>query len=135
MMVAFLYCAHLGLVVFSPVLSSKQLALAVKKEYRPGDIIVINGEYEGGSTLNFYTGAQVHMLNGRSADLWYGSFFPDAPSLFEDNASLVRLWTGPQRVYLWTEEETRDLALRGIDAATVHVLARSGGKLILTNRG
>src|SRR5262249_15202487 len=46
MMVVALFCSHRGLVVFEPVLSSKDLAMAVKKEYRPGDIIVINGEYE-----------------------------------------------------------------------------------------
>src|SRR5262249_34269769 len=68
MMVVILFCSHQGLVVFEPVLSSKDLAKAILKEYRPGDVIVINGEYEQGSTLNFYTDVQVHILNGRSAN-------------------------------------------------------------------
>ena len=129
MMIALLYCMHLGLLVFEPVLSSKQLALAIQKEYRPGEIIVINGEYEGGSTLNFYTGIQVHILNGRSANLRYGSLFPDAPQIFEDDNSFARLWAGPARVYLWTREK----AFQGVIPRNLYELARAGGKLILTN--
>src|SRR5207248_6387489 len=58
MMVGFLYCAHLGLMIFSPVISSKGLAEAISREYRPGDVIVVNCEYEAGSSINFYTGVQ-----------------------------------------------------------------------------
>jgi hypothetical protein len=134
MMVIVLFCSHEGLVVFEPVLSSKALAKAILSEYRPGDVIVINGEYEQGSTLNFYTGVQVHILNGRSSNLWYGSYYPDAPQLFEDNDSFRRLWTGLSRVYLWTEEDQREKVLAGIEPGGVYELARSGGKLILTNQ-
>ena len=132
--VALLVAVHMGLVAFSPVLTSKPLADAIEKVYQPGDIIEINGEYEGGSTLNYYTGHPVRILNGRSANLWYGSFFPDAPQIFDDNDSFRELWNGPKRVFLWTETEEEGEGLKGIDLNTVHVLAKSGGKLILTNR-
>jgi len=36
--------------------------------------------------------------------MWFGSLFPDAPAIFEDQASLARVWDGPQRVYLFTKE-------------------------------
>jgi len=134
-MTAFLLLSiHAALVTFSPLLTSKPLADAILRVCRPGDIIEINGEYEGGSTLNYYTGQQVRILNGRSANLWYGSLFPDAPQIFDDSSSFERLWAGPQRVFLWTEVDSRDKALAGIDPSTIFVLARSGGKLILTNR-
>jgi hypothetical protein len=134
MMVVVLFCSHEGLVIFEPVLSSKDLAKAIMKGYRPGEIIVINGEYEQGSTLNFYGGVQVHILNGRSANLWYGSYFPDAPQIFEDDASFRKLWAGPARVYLWTEDDRRGAVLEGIDSSRVYDLAHSGGKVILTNQ-
>jgi 4-amino-4-deoxy-L-arabinose transferase-like glycosyltransferase len=134
MTLCLLIAIHMALVTFSPLLTSKPLADAIARVYRPGDIIEINGEYEGGSTLNYYTGHPVRILNGRSANLWYGSYFPDAPQIFDDSASFQRLWAGPQRVFLWTELESRDNALAGIDAGAVFTLARSGGKLILTNR-
>ncbi len=131
MMVVVLLCAHQGLVIFAPVLSSKQLAMAIQKEYRPAEVIVINGEYESGSTLNFYTGKQVHILNGRSSDLWYGSLFPDAPQVFEDDAAFARLWQGTQRVYVFSEKDRFPPIPRH---SPVHELATSGGKVILSNR-
>ena len=129
-----LVAVHLALVTFSPLLTSKPLADAIFRVYQPGDVVELNGEYEGGSTIAYYTGIQVRILNGRSANLWYSSQFPDAPQIFDDNRSFQLLWNGPQRVFLWTESEKQAAALQGIDPATVYVLAKSGGKLILTNR-
>jgi 4-amino-4-deoxy-L-arabinose transferase-like glycosyltransferase len=134
MSVGLLVAVHTALVTFSPILTSKPLADAIAKVYQPGDIIEINGEYEGGSTLNYYTGRQVRILNGRSANLWYGSFFPDAPQIFDDNGSFAKLWNGPQRVFLWTESEKEPGVLAAPGQKNVFVLARSGGKVILTNR-
>jgi hypothetical protein len=134
MSVGQLLAVHTALVTFSPLLTSRPLADAIMRVYGPGDIIEINGEYEGGSTLNYYTGHQVRILNGRSANLWYGSRFPDAPQVFDDTASFQLLWNGPQRVFLWTELEKKDAVLTGIDPTTVSVLSRFGDKLILSNR-
>ncbi len=81
----FLIAAHLGLQIFSPVLTSRQLAAAIEPVLKPTDLIVIHGEYEAASTLGFYLhrpsaeSEPIHILNGRSSNLWYGSFFPDAP--------------------------------------------------------
>ena len=129
MMVAVLLCIHSALVTFSPILSSKQLALAIRKHYRPGDLIVIDDEYEQGSTLNFYLGTPVHILHSRTANLYYGSLFPDAPKIFETQDSFNALWASPTRVFLWTDQQIPK-ELRG---ASFHVLAKSGGKFILTN--
>lgn len=129
MMVVFLIAAHMALVTFSPVLSSRVLAEAILPGLHPDDLVEINGEYEAGSTLGFYLRRQVRILNGRSSNLWYGSFFPDAPRIFDDAKSFRALWTGPRRIFLWTEIDDAP-ALPG----QVYVLARSGGKEILTNR-
>ncbi len=133
MMVVVLFCVHQGFVIFSPEVTSKNIALKIQKEYQPGDTIVINGKYEFGSTLNYYTGIQLHVLNGRDGNLWFGSFFPGAPAIFEDNESFARLWNGPNRVFLFTEDYLKDRALLGIDPQTVFVFARQGGKVVLTN--
>jgi 4-amino-4-deoxy-L-arabinose transferase-like glycosyltransferase len=133
MMIAVLVAVQQGYVLFSPIISSKTLALAIEKQFHPGDTIVIYHDYEFGSTLNFYTGRPVHMLNGRRADLWFGSFFADTPPVFEDDESFARLWTGPNRVYFFFEESYADDALKDIDPKTVHVFARSGGKVVFTN--
>jgi len=134
MMIGVLFCVHQAFVIFSPEISSKPLAMAIRAQYEPGEIIVLNGEYAWGSTLNFYTGVQVHLMNTKKNDLWFGSLFPDAPAIFEDNASFARLWNGSRRVYLFTKEFNENKALVGIDPATVFLLAREGNKLVLTNR-
>jgi 4-amino-4-deoxy-L-arabinose transferase-like glycosyltransferase len=129
MAATFLIAAHLALQTFAPVLSSQTLALAIHRDIEPSDVLEIQGEYEAGSTMGFYLQRQVRILNGRSSNLWYGSFFSDAPKIFDDLASFQNLWSGPQRVFLWTE--TNDVpALTG----PVYVIAGRGGKEILSNQ-
>ena len=94
---------------------------------------MIDGELTSGSTLLFYTRQPVHLVNGRINGPWYGSFWPDAPAIFEDDASLRSLWAGPRRLFLLTyhpDARIPDLARFG----PVRVLASAGGKSILTNR-
>jgi Dolichyl-phosphate-mannose-protein mannosyltransferase len=128
-MVVFLIAAHMALVTFSPILSSKALADSIQSRIQSGDIVEINGEYEAGSTLGFYLRRQVRILNGRSANLWYGSFFNDAPHLFDDDASFQELWKGPRRIFLWTPLDQAP-ALPGVG----YTIAQSGGKEILSNQ-
>jgi hypothetical protein len=128
-MVVFLIAAHMALVTFSPVLSSKVLADAIRPRLQAGDAVELHGEYEAGSTLGFYLRRQVRILDGRSSDLWYGSFFNDAPRLFDDDASFKRRWSGGQRIFLWTPTDQVP-ALPG----SVYTIAKSGGKEILSNR-
>ncbi len=125
----FLVAAHIALVTFSPVLSSARLADAIRPQLKPEDVIVLNGEYESGSTLSFYLHRQVRILNGRSSNLWYGSFFSDAPAIFDDDASMAALWNGPRRVFLLT-----DAAHPPHLPSAIHSIATSGGKALLSNR-
>jgi len=132
MMVVVLFAVHQGLVMFSPILSSKKLADAVEQEFRPGDILVSYGTYEDASTLNFYVRQPIHVVNTRTeGDMYYGSLFPDAPKIFDDDASFAALWSGPHRVFLWVEEDHVPALVRQSGS---YQLARSGGKLILMNR-
>jgi hypothetical protein len=130
MMVVLLACVHSSFGTFSPILSSYNLAEAIRKQFRPGDVIVVDGEYHEASALNFYTGIQLHVLHEPSGNLWYGAKFPDAPHIFETPESLAVLWNGPGRVFLWTDRE-QPKELRGV---RFFPLARSGGKFILTNQ-
>ncbi|HLH00128.1 MAG TPA: glycosyltransferase family 39 protein [Bryobacteraceae bacterium] len=130
MMVVLLACVHSAFVRFSPILSSYELAKAIQKQFRPGDVIVVDGEYYLASSVNFYTRVQLHVLHEPSGNLWYGAKFPDAPHIFETRQSLAALWNGPERVFLWTDQE-RPNELQGMPSFQ---LARSGGKYIFTNR-
>ncbi len=130
MMVGLLTCVHISFARFSPILSSHDLAVAIEKEYRPGDLIVVDGEYHQASTLNFYTHIPLRVLHAPSGNLWYGEKFPDAPHVFETPQSLAGLWSGAARVFLWTDQEDP----RELQGMPHFLLARSGGKAIFTNR-
>jgi 4-amino-4-deoxy-L-arabinose transferase-like glycosyltransferase len=130
MMVVLLACVRIAFGIFSPILSSKDLALVIREQYRPGDQIVVIGLYENASTLNFYTGIPLHSLRAPGGNMWYGTQFPGAPRVFETEASFVEMWHGPQRVFLWAEEDEPP-ALQGL---TRYVVARGGGKIIFSNQ-
>jgi hypothetical protein len=132
-----LLAAHEGLARFYPILGSKGLALTIdnaqQAEPRQADLILLDGELTSGSTLVFYTRQQVHLVNGHVNGLWYGSFWPDSPRIFESEASLRKLWASPRRIFLFTYNpaaRTRDLS----PLSPVHTLATAGGKTILTNK-
>jgi 4-amino-4-deoxy-L-arabinose transferase-like glycosyltransferase len=137
----FLLAAHIGLQIFAPVLTSRQLAAAIAPGLKPTDLIIIHGEYEAASSLGFYLkrpsaevspahGEPIHILNGRSSNLWYGSFFPDAPHLFEDTLSLNLKWTQPRRIFLWQDLNDPIPTLPG----KIYFITQSGGKEILSNQ-
>ena len=131
---AFLGAAHWGLVTFAPVLSSYALAEAIAPQLRPEDLVAIHGEYEAGSTLGFYLRRNnLHIVEGRSSNLWYGSFFPDAPHIFETRESLAAKWAGRQRIFLWQDPSDRERPVLRLPGP-VYVVARGGGKEILSNR-
>jgi 4-amino-4-deoxy-L-arabinose transferase-like glycosyltransferase len=130
----FLFAAWLGLVTFSPTLTSYQLAQAIAPQLTPHDLIVLHGEYEAGSTLGFYLRRNdLHILEGRSSNLWYGSFFPDAPKIFETRESLAAKWLGPQRIFLWEDPHDADRPILKLPQP-VYTIANSGGKYILSNQ-
>ncbi len=130
MMVVVLTCVRIAFGIFSPILSSKDLAMAIREQYRPGDQIVVIGFYENASTLNFYTGIPLHSLRTPGGNMWYGTQYPGAPRVFETQASFVEMWNGPQRVFLWVERDDPP-ALQGLAS---YVIARRGGKIIFSNR-
>ena len=135
-MTVILLAAHQGLVRFYPILGSKCLALAINTAEQdhpnPDDLIIIDGELTGGSTLTFYIGQQVHLINGRLNGLWFGSFWPDSPHIFETEESLHQLWASPRRIFLFTYNPTTR-ATELTPYGPVHTLASAGGKTVLFN--
>jgi 4-amino-4-deoxy-L-arabinose transferase-like glycosyltransferase len=145
MTVILLHEAHQGLVIFSPVLSSRTLADAIERNWKPGAVIEDNGDYEAASSVNFYTHRQVRILNGRCNNIWYGSTFPDAPKIFDDDASFEKLWHGGQTVFLLTDAKAKpakessnqcpqkDRLPDYVANEGACVLEKRGGKVVLTN--
>ena len=132
MFALFIECAHMALLIFYPVLGSEPLAAAIQPNLQPGEQIVCDGEYANASSVNFYTGQQMLIYNGRITGLWFGSLFPDAPPIFLGDAELARIWRGPNRVYFVTGDAKKKDLLGKI--APTFALAKAGGKFVYTNR-
>ena len=133
MMVVALCAVHLALGIFYPVLGSKPLAEVVQREYQPGDVVVCEGEYANASSVNFYTGIPLRILNGRENALWYGSYFPDAPKIFDDDDSFQKLWSSPQRVFFLTFDARGPEKVHSM-GGPYYQLLRSGEKGIFSNQ-
>ncbi len=131
-MTAVLLAAHSGIERFYPILGSKELALEIEHRRHPGDKLMIDGWMTWGSTLIFYTGQQVSLVNGHIYGPWFGSFWPDSPKIFEDDDSLHRLWTQPQRIFLLSFDAKRITDLQRF--GPVYILASDGGKWVLSNQ-
>lgn len=119
------------MVTFDPYLSSRPLAKALLKS-PPGELIEDNAYYTFSSVF-FYANRRGLLLNGRKTNLEYGSYAPNAPQVFIDDAEFSELWRRPERFYLLVEGPSlpriRDLASK----PELHVVAESGGKFLLTN--
>ncbi|MFP5212664.1 MAG: ArnT family glycosyltransferase [Acidobacteriota bacterium] len=133
MMAGLLHSYHSGMVAFEPVLSSRSLAKSIQTQYRPGDLVFVNGVYEKGSSINYYTGIQLSILNGHFGNLWYGSYFADAPRLFYNDEEFLEVWNSGRRVFLFSEETPLNRFLGRHPDLNYEELASAGGKRVLMN--
>jgi 4-amino-4-deoxy-L-arabinose transferase-like glycosyltransferase len=131
MMIIFFQAARIAMVKFDPLLSSRDIAKTILKD-PPGQII-LDHSYWWFSSIPFYTGQSVLLLNGKWNNLEYGSNAPNTPDVFIDDARLKTLWPQQQRYYLVARsgQLSRFTQLLGQDR--VEIVERSGGKLLLTN--
>ncbi len=122
-----------GFVIFAPERSLAPLAELARQEFRPGQQVVIDGPYGFFAGVDFYTGRPAKILDGRTADLLFGSHYPGAASAFLDDRQFASLWRGPTRVYLFTSRPQRFARLCDL-APETRVLGRTGRNWLVTNR-
>jgi 4-amino-4-deoxy-L-arabinose transferase-like glycosyltransferase len=131
MMVLFFHAARLAMVAFDPYLSSRPLAEALKKS--PKGTLIVDHHYYWFSSVFFYTNRAALLLNGRFMNLEYGSYAPGAPDVFIDDAQFKELWRKPERSYIVAKQSALPRLQAIVGSAQLNVVARSGGKVLLTN--
>jgi 4-amino-4-deoxy-L-arabinose transferase-like glycosyltransferase len=131
MMVIFFQGARAALVVFDPYMSSRPLAEALGAS--PPGRLIVDHHYYTYSSIFFYTDRTALLLNGRIQNLVYGSYAPGAPDVFIDDTQFRRIWLGQERCYLVADDPRLPEIERVVAPATVRVVRRSGGKLLLVN--
>lgn len=121
--------------IIEPHHSAREVALAVKAVAGPADLIVHEGSLEYSGSLPFYTGRQIHVLNGKRGDLEFGSRYSEGQGLFLDDAELARLWEGAKRIFLIGRLPGTQSARTTLAGKPVFLLGRYGSRLLYSNHG
>jgi hypothetical protein len=131
-MIVFFSAAHIAMMRFDNYLGSYPLAEKLQQS-APGQLIESDAYYAFSSVF-FYTNRAALLLNGRIANLEYGSNAPDAPKVFIDNAGVEERWKSSNRYYLLTygDDLPRLQGLAGKD--NLHVVAENSGNYLLCNQ-
>ncbi len=134
----FLFAAHLALARFAPMLSSEQFAAKIEalrreKAIAPGTEVLLYGDQAFGSSIPFYLGEQVDLVEGRSTSMLFGASFQDAPKVFVTAAQLAAEWGKGERKVLFVPAERRGEVARLLGARAL-VLDEMSGKLLVTDR-
>jgi 4-amino-4-deoxy-L-arabinose transferase-like glycosyltransferase len=134
----FLVAAHIALVRFAPMLSSENFAAKIQSleathAINSNSVVLLYGDQAYGSSIPFYLGHHVLLVDGRSTSMWFGSTFPDAPPIFLTGAMLQSQWGTGARKLLFVPLEKRDDVDRLLGNHTI-LLLESSGKALLTDR-
>ena len=89
--------------------------------------------HEKGSTLNYYTGLPVHVMNTGFGVLWYGLQDRGAPKLGLDENELTAEWTSGKRIFLFSERGPLKSFLERHPDFHYRLLAHDGGKKVIVN--
>ncbi len=120
-----LIAAHIALVRFQPMLSSKAIAGTINRltaEPANADAqLMLYGDQSDGSSIIFYTRRQALLVHGRTwyfqpdkdedqgklfgSSMIWGSDYPDAPHIFLSDADLLRLWGSGPRKFLFVPDD------------------------------
>jgi 4-amino-4-deoxy-L-arabinose transferase-like glycosyltransferase len=98
-MVVFCGAVQWSLTVCEDLISSKRFGLAVAREARPGDHLVVVGDYESANSVSFYQPLPVQVFDGVAYALVPGMKYPDAPRVVLTRPELEALWRGPGRAF------------------------------------
>jgi 4-amino-4-deoxy-L-arabinose transferase-like glycosyltransferase len=131
----FLIAAHIALVRFEPMLSSRAMANTINHIAPRGTdaTLILYGDVADGSSLLFYTQRQALLVNGRVSSVLWGSNYPDAPRVLISDADLLALWgTGPRR-FLFVPGDVR-AHVSGLLGSRAYLLQELSDKALYTDR-
>ncbi len=129
----FLIAAQIAFVRFGPFMSSKRLADVIKRQEKPGDLVMIYGDQAYGSSLLFYLKRHIDLVNGATTSMWFGSTFPDAPHIFLNDTDLINDWKGKHRVFLFVPPRQIE-RVKTILPQPRYVIAENSGKVLYSNK-
>ena len=131
----FLIAAHIALVRFEPMLSSRAMADTINHIAPRGTdaTLILYGDVADGSSLLFYTQRQALLVNGRVSSVLWGSNYPDAPRVLISDQDLLALWGAGPRRFLFVPGDAR-AHVNGLLGKRVYLLQELSDKALFTDR-
>ncbi len=134
----FLIAASIAFARFAPMLSSKSFAETIQQlesthAISPENEVLLYGDQAYGSSIPFYLGREVYLVEGRSTSMLFGSTFPDAPPIFLTAQDLTHTWGKGARKILFVPIEKRD-EVDHLLGNNKLLLKESSGKVLYTDR-
>jgi 4-amino-4-deoxy-L-arabinose transferase-like glycosyltransferase len=134
----FFIAAHIAFARFAPMLSSKDFAQTIQQLEASHTIssqneVLLYGDQAYGSSIPFYLGRQVLLVDGRSTSMLFGSTFPDAPPIFLTPQDLLNTWGKGNRKILFVPIGKRDEVDHLLGDNKI-LLKESSGKALYTDR-
>ncbi len=131
----FLIAAHIALVRFEPMLSSRAMADTINHIAARGTdaTLILYGDVADGSSLLFYTQRPALLVNGRVSSVLWGSNYPDAPRVLISDEDLLALWGNGPRRFLFVPGDVRTHVARLL-GKRAHLLQELSDKALYTDR-
>jgi 4-amino-4-deoxy-L-arabinose transferase-like glycosyltransferase len=134
----FLIAAHIAFARFAPMLSSKSFAETIEQLEASHSIshrnkVLLYSDQAYGSSIPFYLGRDVSLVDGRSTSMLFGSTFPDAPPIFLTPQDFVNTWGKGDRKILFVPIEKRE-EVDHLLGNNKTLLKESSGKTLYTDR-
>jgi hypothetical protein len=134
----FLIAAHIAFARFAPMLSSKNFAETIQQleathSISPENKVLLYGDQAYGSSIPFYLGRNVSLVDGRSTSILFGGTFPDAPPIFLTPQDLLNTWGKGDRKILFVPIERREEVDHLLGNQKI-LLKESSGKTLYTDR-
>lgn len=129
----FLVAAHIAFVRFQPILSSRAMANTINQVAAPNDMLLLYGDQSFGSSILFYTQRCGYLVNGRTTSMLWGSYYPDAPHIFLNDAQLIAMWGNGPRKFLFVPARYRRQVEDLLDHRT-YLVQEVSDKELLTDR-
>ncbi len=142
MAAVFLIAAHLALVRFGGMLGSRPFADAINRisgdagrdpSLRNDAELLVYGDQANASSVIFYTQRQALLIDGRSSSMIWGSYYPDAPHIFLEDADLLHRWGSGERHYLVVTEDDQAHVAKLLQGRTI-VVKELADKTLYTDR-
>jgi 4-amino-4-deoxy-L-arabinose transferase-like glycosyltransferase len=131
----FLIAAHIALVRFEPMLSSRAMADTINHIAPRGTdaTLILYGDVADGSSLLFYTQRQALLVNGRVSSVLWGSNYPDAPRVLISDHDLLALWGAGPRRFLFVPGDAR-AHVNSLLGKRAYLLQELSDKALFTDR-